>query len=279
MTTQIGLISDTHMPDRCDRLPSALFDALHGVDLLLHAGDVGAMSVLDQLSQIAPVVAVHGNDELGAAPAHLPYQQVIGVTRTRIVLTHGHHPDRAEELASRRDDAWEPKLDWRAAFGQRAGASIVVFGHTHVPLVINWNGVLLINPGAIAPPNYSTRQTLQSVARLMIDDDGVPSVTHVDLATPDQPFVPSDDMSVGFRALHERYTESILAPDLADRPQILSAIRELLPETQHRNILRRAAWPCWNGERPTLSITDLRAALLAEEGIDKTTQMQMLSLI
>ena len=55
---RIGLVSDTHMPERCDALPASLCAALGGVDLLLHAGDVGELLVLDRLSAIAPVVAV-----------------------------------------------------------------------------------------------------------------------------------------------------------------------------------------------------------------------------
>ncbi len=144
-------------------------------------------------------------------------------------------------------------------------------------MAFDWHGVLLINPGAIAPPNYSTRQTLQSVARLTIND-GVPSVTHIDLAAPDQPFVPSDDISVGFRALHDRYTASILAPDLAARPQILAAIRESLPDRQHRNVLRRAAWPCWISERDHVTIDDLRAALLAEPEIEASVRTYLVSM-
>jgi len=57
-----GLISDTHMPKRWRELPPAVFDLLQGVDLVLHAGDVGELWVLDQLSTIAPTLAVHGND-------------------------------------------------------------------------------------------------------------------------------------------------------------------------------------------------------------------------
>src|SRR6476646_5162040 len=127
MSISIGLISDTHMPARCAALPPALFDALPGLDLLLHAGDVGELWVLDRLSAIAPVLAVHGNDDTADAQRELPYQQVLAVAGQRVVLTHAHYPDRAQELESRKDDAWEPKLERRAAFGKRAGASVVVF--------------------------------------------------------------------------------------------------------------------------------------------------------
>ena len=87
----------------------------------LHAGDVGLLSTLDRLSVAAPVVAVHGNDErYDEAPRELPYQQVVAVAGQRIVLTHAHYPDLHEEMASRREDRWAPKLARRAAFGHRA---------------------------------------------------------------------------------------------------------------------------------------------------------------
>lgn len=180
----IGLLSDTHMPERCDALPPALFTVLQGVDLLLHAGDVGELWVLDRLSAIAPTIAVHGNDDTAEAKRELPYQQLVMLGGRRLLLCHGHHPDPDTEQASRRDDAWQPKLAWRAALGQGSGARIVVFGHTHIPMVQEYAGVLLVNPGALASPNGVTCQRLQSVALLFLTHDGVPHVSHVDLARP-----------------------------------------------------------------------------------------------
>ena len=57
-TLTIGLLSDTHIPHRMTQLPQAVLDALVGVDVILHAGDVGELWVLDRLSAIAPVIAV-----------------------------------------------------------------------------------------------------------------------------------------------------------------------------------------------------------------------------
>lgn len=208
VAARIALISDTHMPQRCAALPAAVFDALQGVDLLLHAGDVGELWVLDRLSAIAPVIAVHGNDETAEAERELPYQQLVVAGGARMLLTHGHYPDRAAEMASREDDAWEPKLARRAAMGRRAGARVVVFGHTHVPMAVEYDDVLLVNPGALAAPNPALRQRMQSVAILSIRDDGAPFVTHVDLAHPDEAFAPCIDWQAGFRTAHARFTAS-----------------------------------------------------------------------
>ncbi len=206
IAARIGLISDTHMPARCAALPVAVFDVLHGVDLLLHAGDVGELWVLDRLSAIAPVIAVHGNDETAEVQRELPYQQLIIAGGVRILLTHGHHPDRAQEMEFRKDDRWSPKLARRAAMGRQAGARVVVFGHIHIPLTDEQGGILLINPGAIAAPNPTVRQRIQTVAILFIRDDGAPFVTHVNLAHPDRPFAPHIDWQAGFRAAHEHFT-------------------------------------------------------------------------
>ncbi|MDQ3700352.1 MAG: YfcE family phosphodiesterase [Chloroflexota bacterium] len=263
----VGLVSDTHLPERCAALPEALFGVLAGAELILHAGDVGELRVLDALSAIAPVVAVHGNDDTTEAQRELPYQQVVMVAGQRIVLCHTHHPDRAQELALRQGDAWEPKLAQRSALGERAGATIVVWGHAHIPLACRQGGVLLVNPGAIASPNAVTRQACRTVGLLFFRDDGVPFPVHVDLAAPGGPFDPQIDLEAGFRAASERFTASILAPDLQERwPELQTRIGAVAPEAFRAAILR-AARPCWSGERKAVTRADLRTALQEEEGL------------
>jgi putative phosphoesterase len=262
ISASVGLIADTHMPDRLAELPPAIFDALRGVDLLLHAGDVGELHVLDQLGAIAPLVAVHGNDETAEAQRELPYQQLVAVAGQRILLTHAHYPDRAEELASRRDDAWAPKLERRAAFGRRADAAIVVFGHTHVPMVCQVDGVLLVNPGAIASGSHTSRQKRCTVALLFIRTDGPPLVIHVDLAQPDQPCVPQIDWQAGFAAALGQFSESILAPDLEPAHQRLYAIARQAWEPSI-GAIRRVAMRCWAGTQPCITRADLLAELEA----------------
>jgi putative phosphoesterase len=262
----IGLISDTHVPERCLALPPAVFTVLCGMDLVLHAGDVGELRVLDQLSPLAPVVAVHGNDETAEAQRELPYQQVIAVAGQRIMLTHAHNPDRDEELASRRSDAWEPILERRAAMGRRAGAGIVVFGHTHVPMARSYGDVFLINPGAIASANAVTCQRVQTVALLFLRDDGIPFVTHVDLAAPRQRFEPQIDWDAGFRAANDHFSASILAPDLAAEWERWQRLAELATEA-HQAALLRVAHRCWSGEQVAITREDMLAELRADASI------------
>jgi uncharacterized protein len=270
----IGLISDTHMPERWPALPPAVFTALQGVDLVLHAGDVGELWVLDRLSALAPVMAVHGNDETAEAQRELPYQQVIAVAGQRILLTHAHYPDRAEELASRRSDAWKPILERRTAMARRAGAGIVVFGHTHVPMACPYGDTLLVNPGAIASGNTITRQRLQTVALLFLRDDGMPFVSHVDLASPQQRFEPQIDWDAGFRAASDQFSASILSPQLAADWERWKKLAQLAPEA-HQTALLRVAHRCWSGEQAVIRREDLLAELRADTGLPATVLAQI----
>ena len=97
------------MPERLAKLPESLATVFADVDFILHAGDVGELWVLDEISQIAPVIAVFGNDESEDAQRELPRQQVVTVSGTRIFLWHSHFLDRMEEMASRKGDNFYPK--------------------------------------------------------------------------------------------------------------------------------------------------------------------------
>lgn len=128
----IGLIADTH-----GLLRPAVHDALAGVALILHAGDVGGDEVLDELALIAPVRAVAGNTDAPGNP-RLPasLEQVAG--GVRIHVSHGH------ELGA-------PKPE---ALLARYAADVIVYGHTHVPLVASAGGRLVVNPGAAGPARF-----------------------------------------------------------------------------------------------------------------------------
>ena len=268
VVARIGLISDTHMPERCPALPSSLFDVLDGVDLLLHAGDVGELWVLDHLSThlratapavAVPVIAVHGNDESQDARRELPYQQLINVAGQRILLWHSHYPDNIDERLSRTEEIL-PKLQRSVDRAKRAGAKIVIFGHWHIPLVYTKDGVTVINPGAIASGNAFTRQLRQTVAILFLCADGQFVVTHVDLAEPSKPFVPEIDFDAGFSAALRQVSTSIIAPEL--RPHLLHLRKfaeEIIPPRAIKAtvaIFNRAAQRCWAGEQEFICIED-----------------------
>jgi len=263
VVARVGLISDTHMPERCAAFPASVFDVLRGVDLLLHAGDLGELWVLDRLSAIAPVVAVHGNDDTPDAIRELPYQQLLSIAGQRILLWHSHYPDPVEEQAHR-GGSWQPKLSRLAERGQQVGAQIVVFGHAHIPMTCQHDGVWLVNPGALASGGIFTRQKRQTVALLLIRDDGTPFVAHVYLAVPDRLYVPDVDWQAGFEVALDQFQATIVDQGL------LEDVARMRKQTyRDREALKRAMLPlshrCWAGEKQCIT----RAELLDE--IERST--------
>ena len=209
----IGLISDTHFQERLFALPENLGRVWGPVDLVLHAGDVGDLSVLDQLSQIAPVVAVHGNDEPETAKRDLPEQQLLVIGGARVLLWHGHYSDPVAEQANRKGN-WGPKLDRLAARAREAGAQLLVTGHTHVPALNQHAGVSLFNPGALASGSFFTRQTTQTVGRLRVLVGGGLEVEHLDLASGQVVAMPAPDPTEDFGVLGKHYQTWIIDPEM-----------------------------------------------------------------
>jgi putative phosphoesterase len=141
----VGLISDTH-----GLLRPEVFPALEGVDLILHAGDVGGQSILDELSGIAPVRAVFGNTDPPGQPG-LKARQVLDIQGLSIHVSHGH------EVGS-------PTTEKLLA---RYTADVIVFGHTHKPLIERSGTRLVVNPGAAGPKRFNLKP---SVARMTVKD-------------------------------------------------------------------------------------------------------------
>ena len=222
----IGLISDTHYQDRSFSLPPGLPDVWTNVDLILHAGDIGELSVLDLLSKFAPVIAVHGNDEPDEVKKELPYQQIVAINGLRILLWHSHYPDPEEEKAKRKG-TWRPKLERIAARGREVNAKIVVYGHTHVPMIYRHGEMLLINPGALSSGSYFTRQLAASVGRLKIFANGEYDVKLCDVATGLVREFKAANPDEDFNYLADQYQEWIVEPDLI--PDV-GALRKLTYE-------------------------------------------------
>ena len=151
----IGLISDTHGLVRPD-----VHTALAGVELILHAGDVGGDSVLDELSLIAPVAAVYGNTDLPGDP-RLAAEIERAIGGLLIHVSHGHETGSPSP---------QRLLD-------RYAADVIVYGHTHRALITAADRRLVVNPGAAGPRRFNL---MPSVARLTIAA-GVPSVALVEL--------------------------------------------------------------------------------------------------
>jgi putative phosphoesterase len=254
MPYQIALLSDTHMPERWHKIPETLHEIFKDADLILHAGDVGELWVLDQLSAIAPIVAVHGNDEPQAAIDHLPLTQIVTVAGIRILVWHNHYTDRIDEMESRRLPEMRPKLERITRYGRRVGASVVHFGHWHIPLQCEIEGVTLVNAGGIASGNFITRQLIQTAALLTIEEDGRFQISHYNLAD-GRPYTPADITGTDFAAAAQPYFGSILTPELQEKVPHLHGNRVLY------EILKELAPPCWWGGKSVLTTADFTIAL------------------
>ena len=140
----VGVVSDTHGLVR----PEAV-EALRGSDVILHAGDIGGNRVLQELGEIAPVIPVRGNVDGGWARL-LPERRRLDLGGVAVLILH----DRALLGLDPADE----------------GLGVVVFGHSHQPLVERRNGVLWFNPGSSGPRRF---QLPVSVGRLVIEDGRV----------------------------------------------------------------------------------------------------------
>lgn len=274
----VGLVSDTHMPLRRRTLPVNLGEVLGGVDFLLHSGDVGELWVLDQLSAIAPVFAVHGNDDTTDAQRELPFQQVIAIGGQRILLWHSHYPDWDEEMASRVDDDLHRSIQRSVDQGKRVGAKVVVFGHWHIPLVYLKDGMMLINPGALASGNEFTRMLRNTVALLFVEKSGSLHVVHVDLAAPNIPYVPKIDWEAGFAVALKQYAKSILSAEVASALPFLRANLTITEILAIRPFLAAKAIPIWEREGGELSVADVRDALINATNLPGDLHERLLAL-
>ena len=142
----IGLISDTHIPDRARILPQKVLDAFSNVDLIIHAGDLTSPKVLDELEEIAPVMAVQGNMDR-ANGIDLPKAKVIEAEDLKIGVIHGEVYPRADS-------------DQLLYLAKELDVDILVSGHSHQPKIEQNDGVLLLNPGSPIVPRLADRTVM-----------------------------------------------------------------------------------------------------------------------
>jgi putative phosphoesterase len=155
---RLAIIADTHLPRGARRLPQACLQRLSAADVILHAGDLTAAAVLDELERLGPpVVAVHGNVDEPELMARLPERRVVEAGEVRIGMVHDAGPARGRLERQ------------RAAFG---GCHAVVFGHSHIPLhEASADGAFqLFNPGS---PTDRRRQPRHTMGEAVLDERGV----------------------------------------------------------------------------------------------------------
>ena len=154
----VGLISDTH-----GHLSEAAVRALSGVDLIVHAGDVGLPDILDDLQDLATVIAVRGNCDVPPLSEQLPSTTFVPTPAGILLVSHqppgGDHTFASLKL---------PEMP-----------RIIVFGHTHYPRIIEDGPRLLVNPGSA----HRGRGAPPTVAVLHATDGTAPSFDFIDLSS------------------------------------------------------------------------------------------------
>lgn len=133
--TLIGVISDTHGLLRPEGV-----QALRGVELIIHAGDIGTQEVIDALRALAPVTAVRGNCDRGAWAEAYPLRQELSIGAASILVLH---------------DLSELQI-----LPPGKGVRVVISGHSHRPMIRENDGVLYLNPGAAGPRRFKLPVTL-----------------------------------------------------------------------------------------------------------------------
>jgi putative phosphoesterase len=134
----VGLISDTHIPVRARCIPKMVFKVFENVDFIVHAGDLVELAVIDELEQLAPILAVHGNMDGPEVSGALPKLNSLKISDWKIGVMHD--PSTLFGMGKMREIA------------KRNGFNVFVYGHTHNSS-IKWEGkTLYINPGSPTNP-------------------------------------------------------------------------------------------------------------------------------
>ncbi len=153
----VGVISDTHVPKRAMCIPKRVFEIFQGVDYIIHAGDLVELSVVDELEQIAPVLAVRGNSDGLDVVNAWPKFNSLKVFDWKICVIHDQNSFDGIDLMEENSKA--------------NGFDVFVYGHTHVANV-TWEGkILYLNPGSPTDPTGIFNKP--SVALLKITKDNI----------------------------------------------------------------------------------------------------------
>ncbi len=134
----LGLISDTHVPARAKSIPQKVFKVFENVGFIVHAGDLVDISVIDELEQLAPVLAVYGNMDGPEIRGRLPKMNSVKIFDWKIGVLHD--PRALFGMKKMREIAKQNALD------------VLVYGHTHNSSAKWDKNILFINPGSPTNP-------------------------------------------------------------------------------------------------------------------------------
>jgi len=137
----VGVVSDTHVPDRVPVISDKVFEVFSGVDMILHAGDLTSSDVMEKFNNLAPVKCVQGNMDRYYG-LELPRDEILKINGLVIGLNHG-------EVYPRGDTQ---QLKYIAL---EMGVDVLISGHTHQPFIKEVDDILLLNPGSPTVPRLA----------------------------------------------------------------------------------------------------------------------------
>lgn len=179
---RIGLISDTHIPEAGERLPPEVFAAFEGVDLVMHAGDMHIIEVLDWLEAVAPVVGARGNGDIpegGPTKMRPGVPEDPRVQEAPVVEAGGLRIGMVHYFPVPGEVPWMTQQEFLDRYFT-GPIHVVVCGHTHMAKIVENEGLLIVNPGSPTMPRGMTRvlgqvailEVLDGVARAWIVELG-----------------------------------------------------------------------------------------------------------
>ncbi len=160
----IGVISDTHVPARARCIPKEVYQVFENVDYIIHAGDLVELTVIDELEQIAPVLAVQGNMDNPEVSQMLPKLNSLKLFNWKIGVAHD--PGMLHDIGKIKEII------------ERNNFNVFINGHTHRSSIKWDNQTLYINPGSPITPD--TPFNKPTVALLKISKDSiVPEIVQI----------------------------------------------------------------------------------------------------
>ncbi len=140
---RIGVISDTHIPDRAEEIPQKILEDFADVDMIIHVGDLVDLSVLKKLKSIcANTIAVRGNMDPLDVRTQLPEKEVIKVAKFKIAIMHGY-------------GAPANLIGLLSSVFKEDNVDVIIFGHSHNSVNEKREGVLFFNPGSATDKVFS----------------------------------------------------------------------------------------------------------------------------
>ncbi|PRR77383.1 hypothetical protein CLLI_23670 [Clostridium liquoris] len=150
---KIGIISDTHITKHGDNINKIIDKYFKDVDMIIHVGDFNSMDVINNIKKKKKFMGVFGNNDSSTVKQYLKEKDIINIEGYKIGMFHGHG-DKKTSIERAYDEFKDSKVD------------IIIFGHSHQPIIKTKNKILMINPGS---PSRKLKERWYSYIVLELD--------------------------------------------------------------------------------------------------------------